>query len=785
VLSAELRKSITDLTRRRARTAFTVATLALAVASVSFLAIPSVIDASMQDEVRAESLADATVTMRPLPLTDAQLTELAALPNVAAIEPGIRVNGRVLVGERRAPALVIGVRDFAGQGVDVVRLASGAYPGPGEVLTDVQNANVGVYDGRPGQRVRVVGAGDLRITGEAHNIPGGEEVQDEHVIVLYATTDTIAALGGARGYDRLAIRLRDPGRGTGTVESVRRYLSTVPGFTGFAGLPELRAPGDWPGKADTEAFAKFLGVITMLALLSALVLVSNTMTTLIAEQTGEIGIMRAIGARRRQVGLVYLRTAALIGALGTVVGVVLGILLAYALAGFFGQTYWAIDVAFAVDLPVVLASVALGVLVPVLAALPAIRRGVKVDLLLALESTGSAIGGRSAGESVLRGATFLPRTMQIGLRSLGRRRRRSIATVVIVALAVGNLLAVLAMAASATEAARSSWENHLEDLRLWTTGREPFDAKALHTIVTTPGVARAQPALISDADLSGYEAFLWGVPRAPLLRYRLSDGRWFSAAEERGRDRVAVIERNLAEGVGVDVGDEVTLSTVAGPLRLRIVGLATNQQEDGTVLYLPLTTLRSALDQPTGVSTYWIETTSSDEGLIDRTTTLLDDGLTALGYDVATEISYVMERDEIEANSMITTTIGVLGFVIVAMSMVGLANAITMSILERTREIGILRCLGARARDVRRIFATEGLTLALVGWLAGIPLGYGLSRLLIRLVWEVVGVRLPFVFPFANVWIALAGTLALAVLVLLLPLRRAVRLRPGEALRYA
>ena len=159
VLSAELRKSVTDLTRRRARTAFTVATLALAVASVSFLAIPSVIDASMQDEVRAESLADATVTMRPLRLTDAQLAELAALPNVAAIEPGIRVNGRVLVGERRAPALVIGVRDFARQSVDVVRLAAGAYPGPGEVLTDVQNANVGVYDGRPGERAQSRGRG--------------------------------------------------------------------------------------------------------------------------------------------------------------------------------------------------------------------------------------------------------------------------------------------------------------------------------------------------------------------------------------------------------------------------------------------------------------------------------------------------------------------------------------------------------------------------------------------------------------------------------------------------
>jgi putative ABC transport system permease protein len=185
MVSASLRKSITDLSRRRARTGFTVATLALAIATISFLAIPTLIDRSMQEEVRTGKLADATVTMRPLPLTGEHLAALSALPNVAAIEPGIRVDARVLLGERRAPALVIGVRNFSRQRVDVVRLESGAYPGPGEVLTDVQNANVDVYDGSTGDTARVVGAGGLRITGQGRNLPGGEEVQNEHLIVLY------------------------------------------------------------------------------------------------------------------------------------------------------------------------------------------------------------------------------------------------------------------------------------------------------------------------------------------------------------------------------------------------------------------------------------------------------------------------------------------------------------------------------------------------------------------------------------------------------------------------
>jgi putative ABC transport system permease protein len=796
VVSAAFRKSLTDLSRRRARTAFTVLTLAMAVASVSFLAIPTLIDRAMQEEVRAGRLADVTVSMRPLELSAAQLEELAALPNVAAVEPRMLVDARVLVGERRARARLVGVRDLENQGVDVVRVESGAAPAAAEVLSDVQNANTGIYDGGAGDVVTLVRAGgagagretaELGVAGIGRSLPGGEAVQDEGVIVLYASAATVAALTGERGYGVLALRLDDPSPAAAaeTVEAVRSSLAAVPGFAGFRNLPQVRAPGDWPGKQDTEQFAQLLGVITLAALLSALVLVSNTMTTLVAEQTGEIGVMRAIGARRRQVALVYLRTALLLGALGALVGVAAGTLLAYGLASFFAQTFWAVDVPFGAALTVLVASVAVGLAAPPLAALPAIRRAVRVDLSEALEATGSATGGEGAGDRLLRRATFLPRAVQIGLRGVGRRRRRSLATALIVALAVGNMLAFMAMAGSAAEASRTAWADHLEDVRIWTAGRVPFDERAERTIRATPGVAEVQPALVNEVELDGRQAFVWGVPERPLLRYRLAEGRWFTSAEEEQRERVAVIERNLARAAGVEVRDRVLLATAAGPAQLRIVGIATNQQENGTALYVPLTSLRAVLGRPTGATTYWIATTSPEPAEVDRTTNLLEDRLAGLGYDVATEITYVAERDEIAANRTITTSITLLGFLIVAMSMVGLANAITMNVLERTREIGVLRCIGARARDVRRIFTTEGLTLAVAGWLIGIPLGYALHRALLRLVREVIGVELPVSFPLANVPLALVGTVVLALAVLALPVRRAVRFRPGDALRHA
>ena len=234
----------------------------------------------------------------------------------------------------------------------------------------------------------------LRVSGEGRNLSGGKDATDGNVVVLYATPETVSLLSGVSGYQSLAFRLADtrPAAIAATTAAVRRALTGIPGFNGFTWLPEVRAAGDWPGKSDFNAFTKFFYVITMLALLSAFVLIANTMTTLVAEQTSEIGTMKAVGGRRRQIAVVYVKTALLLGALGTVVGVALGIALSNLLVRYLGSTFFAIDVGFGVDATILAVSVLVGLLAPALAALPAIRRAVRVPLREALEATGSAVG---------------------------------------------------------------------------------------------------------------------------------------------------------------------------------------------------------------------------------------------------------------------------------------------------------------------------------------------------------------------------------------------------------
>jgi putative ABC transport system permease protein len=352
-----------------------------------------------------------------------------------------------------------------------------------------------------------------------------------------------------------------------------------------------------------------------------------------------------------------------------------------------------------------------------------------------------------------------------------------------VALAVGNLLAILGLAAAISQTTHAEWRDHGEDVKLFSQGR-PFDSLAAGLIRDTPGVAAIEPMFVVDAKLAGKAGFIWAVRSATMFRFRIADGRWYTPAEERARAHVAVVERNIARVTGTRVGDRVRVETATGPITFRVIGVATNQQENGTALFVPLTTMRGILGNARS-NDYWIRTTSHDHALVDRTTTQLEDTLAAYGYDVGTEIEYVGEADNVASNRTVTKTIAVLGFLIVAISMVGLANAITMSVIERTREVGILRTIGARARDVRRIFATESVVLATGGWLLGIPVGYLLDIFLVWLVKEVVNVEVPLAFPLSNVALALAGTVLLALVITLLPIRRAVRYRPGEALRYA
>jgi putative ABC transport system permease protein len=788
--TAMARKSLTDLTRRKARAFFTILTLAIAVASIGILAVPSLLQQAMDRKIASTRLADLTVTMNPLVISDAQLRAVARVPNVAAVQPKSVFSTRIYIGDRRQKAVIIAVPDYARQNTDVIAVKSGSPPSTGMALTDTQNAPKSKFAGGAGARVRVIG-GDgkvqtLRVSGKGQYLGGGQIVADGGYAVFYTTPETLASLSGTAGYTMLAMRLHDTSRPAAehTAAAVGDALRSVKGFTGFADYPEIRTPGDYPGKELFGQVTTIMTMVTLLALLSALVLLSNTMTTLIGEQTQEIAAMKAIGATRRQIKQIYRRTALLVGGVGGVLGAGLGVVLANVVVSFFGSRFYGISAGFHVDATMLAISLAVGLIGPVLAARPAIRRASRLPLAEALSASGAAISGRGAVDRGLRHIRFLPRSAQIGLRGAARRKRRTLATAIQVGLAVGILLGALSLGKAVADMSTHFFGIVHYDVWAQTYASKPFDATAEQTIAAIPGVRRAQPVLTNNGRLAGAEAQLFGLPERPLYTPEVVAGTWYSDAQARSGAHVAVIGRALADKAHAGVGDTIRIKTAAGTVPLRVIGINSNAAGPKMVM-LPLKTLQTALRSPGEINNYWISTTTQDHAAIDRITARVEDRLAAGGNQATTEERYVQKRDAIAGNAGMTTSVTVLGLLIVAISLVGLVNAITMSVIERTREIGVLRSVGARAKDVRRIFIVEGLAVALLGWLIGVALGWAMGHGLVSLTASLVDIDLSFVFPVANVAITLIGTVLLTLLTLLAPVRRAVRLKPGQALRYA
>jgi putative ABC transport system permease protein len=606
-------------------------------------------------------------------------------------------------------------------------------------------------------------------------------------LTFYAPAQTVASIAGSEGYTSLGLRLNDASRRAAerTVAAVRHQLRATTAFTAFGDLPTIREPGSYPGKADFESMASILNVVSLLALISALVLLSNTMTTLIGEQTAEIAAMKAIGARRRDIRRIYLRTAGMFGVLGAVLGVALGIVISNLVVRYFAQLFFGIDAEFGVSAPIVVASLLVGLFGPPLAALPAVRRAARLPLNEALQASGSAVGGQGRLDALLRRAGGLPRSVQIGLRGVGRRKRRSAATVLQVGLAVATCLALLSLGSGVAQSTRGWFDDNHFDIWIQPQAGKVLDSGTGHAITGIEGVGAAQPWLSNAVKIGDAEADAWGLPARPLIDTRIAKGRWYSRADVERATRVAVLGRTIAKTAGSAVGDPITLSTANGPASFRVIGISANQANNGSVVFVPVSSLQSVLGMKGTFNNAFITTTTKDHALIDRTTTRLEDALSARGDQVGTFVNYDMRDQQVAANAKITMSITVLGLLIVAISMVALINAITMGVLERTREIGVLRSIGARARDVRRIFATEGLVVAVLGWGVGVPLGYAMARAIGLLAGNAVGLDIAFVFPAAYVAIALLGTVILALVVMLAPLRRAVGFKPGEALRYA
>ena len=790
------RKSWADLARHRTRTLLTAGTLAIAIASLGFLAVPGLLNAAMNRQVQQGRLNEVAISTRVTGLTAAQLSALGRLPGVAAVSADLRyVTTTTAAGGTQN--IVIDGGGLASAPVNTVLLMSGRLPGPGEALTDVADGKAAGYTVPAGGTLGVRAASGaivrLRVSGTGLNLAYTPRANSTGVPVFYTSIATAEALSGAWGYNHLGFRLTgdSPAAQNRVIAEARAYLTAQTGSDPVTSLPYTRAPGHWPGQTGFNDLIAVLYIITVLALGSALFLIAATMNTLIAEQAGEIAILKALGGRRRQIAGITARTAAMLGLAGAIAGTILGVAVAYLLVRYFAGRIVGVSLSFGVSVPVVAGSLVAGPVLAVAASLPGLRR---VLLRPVAETLTGAVtdGGYGAGwldRIAARGplAERVPGSLRLGFRDVLRQRRRSTAVIAQVAVAAALAMSFLALGQSIDSAIAQAVGKLHFTIGVGEAaggGAPPFSRQALTVAAATPGVSGAQPGrdrlrAVQGPALRGVgprpaSPLLLPAERGPLV-HRRGRRRGHPAGGARP-GRGGCLRRAGRAGPNPRHG--------RGPVRARVIGIDTGRNNSGDIVYFPLPALERLDGTPGAANSLWVTTASPAHAAIDRAATAVASRLAAAGYPVTTTKIYALEAQYTASENSILAIVEILGLVVVAIMLMGLASTLSMGIIERTREIGILRCLGARSRHIRRIFTTEAVVLTLAGWAAGILLGWLIYEGLLTLVRRDADLILPQDFPPAIPLITLVGVLVLTLIVIRGPLHRATRIQPGTALRY-
>jgi putative ABC transport system permease protein len=795
MLNAVFRKSIGDLRKRKSRTFFTILTIVLGVSALGMFAVVPLMDANMFHQLDRCNMHDALYEVNDLDLTDQNFNDLSSLPNVNAVEGKYIFFTRMYIGDRRADALIVGVEDFDDQQVDRVLKTSGEYPGNHETLTDDSNARVKLYTGGAGDTIRLFDSnGDVReinVTGGAYN-NDYSQYPAWGTALLYMDIDTVRELANGTGYIILSFDMEKAGKADleDATASIEGYLKEHTNFTAFQSLPSYNVEGDYPGKSNFSDMGQFFYVLTFMTMGCSLFLIMNTMHTMITEQKKEICQMKAIGATRIQIVRTYITTAAILGIIGSIFGTILGIFIAYGMLYFLSTSFYGVVPSFAIHVPTVIMTLVAGIVATVLASIPALYQGIKVPVREGMESTGiSANFGSSLIDRILLRNRAIPRTMQMGFRNVSRKKGRSLSTVIQIMLAVGMFLGVATIGYSLTETVRTEFDYFTYDIQAMGAGEgaKAISIDMLGDIGSIDGVALAEPVIWKSCQIGSDQVLMMGYDQATkafAIDRIMIDGRWFTPQEEAGSAKVIVLSKIMASVHGKTVGDSIGLVTPLGKFDFEIVGVQKSQMMNGLNLFMPISTIQNVTGDGS-ISGFAVITTSKDHKLIDRVATEIEDRMLAKGYVVTSGIFYVIEEQNIRANADITNLMLAVGTLIVLITSIGLMSTLTMNVIERTREIGMLRCIGSRSWDIRKVFGSEGLTLAVIGATFGIPVGWGVGLFIAWMIKRLLHFQLYYEFPAFYMAFAFVITVVLTLLVIQLPLRRAVRLKPGDAIRYA
>ena len=789
-------KVLIDLWEHRGRTLVVALAIAVGVYAVGVvLNAREILVREYKHDQGTALMASAVVRTEPFETDLAD--SIARLPLVSAAEARTVVTGRVLRPDGTPQEIeIIAIPDFEKLTVDALIPVRGAFP-PGRRETLVEGASLESLQAAVGAEITVELSNDairtLTVVGTAHD---GQRFSPTlaGAATLYVTPQTLQSLGYPSAYTEMRVRATEPAQDEAHILAA---LAQVEARLNDSGRTVLAREIITESRADPYigSVVLILTVFGLVILALSSFLVVNAMSALITQQVPQIGVMKLIGARRSQIMALYLATVLIYGLIAAAMAIPLAALTARLLMTQVVEPLLNVRVnSYAIPSGLLLAQAGVGLILPLLAGLAPVIRGTRITTHQALNEVG--IGGEAYGRSLverlidgLQRIRRIERPVLLAIRNTLRHKGRLVQTLIVLVFGTALFVSVLSVRSSVNATLDRFMRFHRYDVSVEMDNNE-LVSRLETTAATVPGVAAAEVwsmggarRVLADDTKSNAFRVVAAPPDTSMIDPPLLQGQWLSGAQ--GANPIVINSDLVDDQKDLRVGSDLVLDINDRKSTWRVVGIVSTESR-GPAAYAALDDFAYA-SRAAGEGNRLQVRMATGSGLTQKEMGVrLRGALDAAGLKVKeTQTAAVTQTQNNLLFTVVVAFLILMALLLAAVGGLGLTTTMSINMMERVREVGVLRAIGASNASVRRIVLAEGLAMAAISWIVGVAISIGLAPFLSAQL-GVALIKIPLQYHYsllgALVWFVIL--LAIAAVASLAPARNAVRLTVREVLAY-
>jgi len=786
-----------DLLREKQRTITVILAMILGVFSVSVMVTSrDLLNQNLKDNYRKTNPASFTLVLDSL--TDDLRKELIELPEIEDVEIRQMVLSRFPMGENSyLPIFMFLIEDFDHLRIGKFSIDAGRFPKSANEMV-IERTGDSLTDLNPGEIFDITIPGmkkvPLKLTGIVHD-PGQAPSAMERILYGYVQRDfaSKAFIDGLRQQVNFTVS-----QNKYSFDHIAKVTGGLikklenKGYKVYS--KKIPPPGEHKHASQMDAFMFLLMMFGILVLLLSFFLIINMISAIMAKEIRQIGIMKAIGANTRHITSIYLTIVLILGVIATAIGTPLGIMVGIKYAefnvGLLNFTLFERQISFVALLLILF----MGIILPAIIATLPILRSSRISVQEALNDYGVSESATQENSwyTTLFKKLGASNSFIFSWRNAFRRKVRLALTLVPIVLGGAIFISAFNVQTSSQQTVEETFANKSQDLAIRFASAYPEEelGKVIESTRGFSDYAFGNLSTVTILDANGLESNAAIIPfmaidvSSKILNPQITEGVWFSSGKDNFR-KVVINSPVASKYPELKVGGNIKLTLNGGIETFSIIGVV-KEQYYGPAIYIDNEHYTQISNNTGLANTLIIDMGNPDVGEVNEYSNTLEAAFESKSLEVRIMVPKERSKKGIVAHLVLMYNIFIiLSFMMLLVGGLGIITTMGMNIIERRREIGILRALGVTDKGLYKTLIYEGLSIGLISWLLSVLLSIPVSYYLGNKFYDLF-FSSSVIFTVSSLgliaWLFI-NTL-LSIVALLIPARRTIALSVNTAIAY-